>query len=114
MYGRLAYHANQAANSSSAFSSPMQEMVTEWAWGNLCNRPGLTRKESTLLDIGLLMALNRTPELAVHIRGAMNNGLSELEIREATLHSTIFCGAPAGIEATRAAETVLQEMAEKG
>ncbi|KAH8425852.1 uncharacterized protein LDX57_003596 [Aspergillus melleus] len=102
------------ANNASAFSSPMQEMVTEWAWGNIWNRPGLDRKQRSLMNIGLLMALNRTPELAMHIRGAINNGLSEVEIREAILHSTVYCGAPAGMEATRTAERVLQEMAEKG
>lgn len=107
-------HVDRAlANNSSAFSSPMQEMVTEWAWGNVWNRPGLSRKQRSLLNIGLLMALNRTPELAMHIRGAVNNGLSEVEIREAIMHSTVYCGAPAGMEATRTAERVLQEMAEK-
>ncbi|KAK1150209.1 hypothetical protein N8T08_000111 [Aspergillus melleus] len=108
-------HVDRAlANNASAFSSPMQEIVTEWAWGNIWNRPGLDRKQRSLMNIGLLMALNRTPELAMHIRGAINNGLSEVEIREAILHSTVYCGAPAGMEATRTAERVLQEMAEKG
>ena len=108
-------HVDRAlTNNASAFSSPMQEMVTEWAWGNIWNRPGLDRKQRSLMNIGLLMALNRTPELAMHIRGAINNGLSEVEIREAILHSTVYCGAPAGMEATRTAERVLQEMAEKG
>ncbi|KAL4893931.1 AhpD-like protein [Aspergillus ambiguus] len=102
-----------AANSN-AFSRPMQEVVTEWAWGNVWNREGLNRQQRSLLNIGLLTALNRTPELAVHVRGAINNGLSELEIREAIIHSTVYCGAPAGMEATRTAEKVLREMEENG
>lgn len=60
------------------------------------------------------MALNRAPELAVHIRGARNNGLSELEIREAILHATTYIGVPAGVDAFKIAEKVMNEMAEKG
>ncbi|KAG2415533.1 hypothetical protein HFD88_006724 [Aspergillus terreus] len=108
-------HVDRSLSSNSnAFSRPMQDLVTEWAWGNVWNREGLSRQQRSLLNIGLLTALNRTPELAVHIRGAINNGLSELEIREAIIHSTVYCGAPAGMEATRTAERVLREMEEKG
>jgi 4-carboxymuconolactone decarboxylase len=88
------------ANGSTEFSKPGQELVTE-------------KKQRSLLNIGMLVALNRGPELAAHIRGARNNGLSELEIREAILHCTIYCGVPAGVDAMRVAEKVLDEMAEK-
>ncbi|KAJ5732163.1 Carboxymuconolactone decarboxylase [Penicillium malachiteum] len=101
-------------NGSTEFSRPAQELITEWAWGNIWTRPGLERRDRSLLNIGMLMALNRAPELAVHIRGARNNGLSELEIREAILHATVYCGAPAGVDAMKVAEQVLNEMAEKG
>jgi 4-carboxymuconolactone decarboxylase len=67
-----------------------------------------------LSSTGMLMALNRAPELAVHVRGARNNGLSELEIREAILHATTYCGVPAGVDAMKTAEKVLNEMAERG
>ncbi|EAW07812.1 putative 4-carboxymuconolactone decarboxylase [Aspergillus clavatus NRRL 1] len=107
-------HVARSISNASEFSRPMQEVVTEWAWGNIWNRPGLDRKQRSLLNIGMLMALNRTPELAVHVRGAVNNGLSEVEIREAIIHATVYCGAPAGMEAMRTAERVLNEMAEKG
>lgn len=99
---------------SSEFSRPGQELITEWAWGNIWTRPGLERRDRSLLNIGMLMALNRAPELAVHIRGARNNGLSELEIREAILHATVYCGAPAGVDAMKVAERTLNEMAERG
>ena len=66
------------------------------------------------INIGMLMALNRAPELAVHIRGARNNGLSELEIREAIIHATTYCGVPAGVDAMKTAERVLNDMAAKG
>jgi 4-carboxymuconolactone decarboxylase len=62
----------------------------------------------------MLMALNRGPELAIHVRGAIRNGLTEVEIREAILHATTYCGVPAGVDAMKTAERVLNEMAEKG
>ena len=102
------------ANGSTEFSRPGQELVTEWCWGYAWTGPGLEKKQRSLLNIGMLMALNRTPELAVHIRGARNNGLTELEIREAILHCTTYCGVPAGVEAMKTAEKVLDDMAEKG
>ncbi|KAB5533516.1 4-carboxymuconolactone decarboxylase-like protein [Coniochaeta sp. 2T2.1] len=102
------------ANGSSEFSHPGQELVTEWCWGYAWTRPGLEKKQRSLLNIGMLMALNRAPELAVHVRGARNNGLTELEIREAILHCTTYCGVPAGVDAMKVAERVLNEMAEKG
>ncbi|KAJ5172847.1 hypothetical protein N7492_005440 [Penicillium capsulatum] len=101
-------------NGSTEFSRPTQELITEWCWGNIWTRPGLERRDRSLLNIGMLMALNRGPELAIHIRGACNNGLSELEIREAILHATTYCGAPAGVDAMKIAERTLDEMAESG
>ena len=109
-----AYVDRALANGATEFSKPGQELVTEWCWGYAWTRPGLEKKQRSLLNIGMLMALNRGPELAVHIRGARNNGLSELEIREAILHCTTYCGVPAGIDAMKTAEKVLNEMAEKG
>ncbi|KAJ9226947.1 hypothetical protein DTO027B5_2163 [Paecilomyces variotii] len=102
------------ANGSTEFWRPGQELVTEWCWGNIWTRPGLDRKQRSLLNIGMLMALNRSPELGIHIRGAINNGLTEVEIREAILHATVYCGAPAGVDAMKVAEKVLNEMEEKG
>lgn len=102
------------ANGSTEFSRPGQELVTEWCWGYAWTRPGLARRDRSLLNIGMLMALNRGPELAVHVRGARRNGLSETEIREAILHATTYCGVPAGVDAMKIAERVLNEMAESG
>ncbi|GAD96611.1 hypothetical protein CIMG_02427 [Paecilomyces variotii No. 5] len=102
------------ANGSTEFSRPGQELITEWAWGNIWTRPGLDRKQRSLMNIGMLMALNRSPELGIHIRGAINNGLTEVEIREAILHATVYCGAPAGVDAMKVAESILNEMEEKG
>ena len=102
------------AGGATEFSRPGQELVTEMCWGYAWTRPGLERKQRSLMNIGILMALNRAPELGVHVRGARNNGCSELEIREAILHATTYCGVPAGVDAFKVAERVLDEMAEKG
>jgi 4-carboxymuconolactone decarboxylase len=101
-------------NGSTEFSRAGQELVTEFCWGYAWTRPGLTKQQRSLINIGMLMALNRAPELAVHVRGARNNGLSELEIREAIIHATTYCGVPAGVDAMKTAEKVLNDMAEKG
>src|SRR3569833_4449385 len=71
------------ATGSTEFSKPGQDLDTEWCWGYVWGRPGLEKKQRSLLTLGMLMALNRGPELAAHVRGARTHGLSELEIREA-------------------------------
>jgi 4-carboxymuconolactone decarboxylase len=103
------------AGGSSEFSRPMQELVTEACWGSVWSRPGLERKQRSLLNIAMLCALNRGPELAAHVRGAINNGASEVEVRETILQAAIYCGMPAGIEGFKIAEKVMVEIkAEKG
>ncbi|RSL57616.1 hypothetical protein CEP54_008222 [Fusarium duplospermum] len=100
-------------NGKSEFAYPGQQLVTEW-WGNIWSRPGLERKQRSLLNIGMLIALKSWPELGVHVRGALNNGLTEVEIREAILHATIYCGVPAGVEAFKVAQKTINDMVEKG
>ncbi|KAL4914153.1 AhpD-like protein [Aspergillus aurantiobrunneus] len=107
-------HVDRALSSTNAFTAPMQEMITEWAWGNVWNRPGLDRKQRSLMNLGMLIALDRQAELGMHVRGAVRNGLSELEIREAVIHATVYCGAPAGMEGMRTVERVLAEMERDG
>lgn len=97
-------------NGSSEFARPMQELVTEACWGSVWSRPGLERKTRSMLNIAMLCALNRGPELAVHVRGALNNGASEVEIREVLLQVSIYCGMPAGLEGFKIAEKVIQEV----
>lgn len=78
------------ANGSSDFARPMQEYATEAGWGWVWSRPGLERKTRSLLNLAMLCALNRGPELAVHTRGALNNGASEVEIRETILQAACY------------------------
>ncbi|RFU27070.1 hypothetical protein B7463_g9273, partial [Scytalidium lignicola] len=87
-----AYVDKALAGGSSEFAQPMQQLVTEFCWGSVWTRPGLERKQRSLINIGMLCALNRGPELGNHIRGAIRNGLTELEVREAILQVSVYCG----------------------
>ncbi|KAG6188380.1 hypothetical protein E4U36_006879 [Claviceps purpurea] len=109
-----AYVSRALQGGQSEFAYPQQQLITEWVWGNIWSRPGLDRKQRSLLNIGIMVGLKSWPELGIHIRGAIRNGLTELELREALLQSTVYCGAPAGLEAFQVAEGILNDMVEKG
>ncbi|EFQ30675.1 carboxymuconolactone decarboxylase [Colletotrichum graminicola] len=109
-----AYVETAMRNGSSEFAYSQQELITEWAWGNIWSRPGLERRQRSLLNIGMLIALKSWAEFGTHIRGAIRNGLTELEIREAILQATVYCGAPAGVQAMKVADCVLEDMISKG
>ena len=102
------------ANGSSDFARPMQELVTEACWGSVWTRPGLEKKQRSLLNIAMLCALNRSTELGIHVRGAINNGATEVEFRETLLQAAIYCGMPAGIEGFKIAEKVITDMKNEG
>ncbi|PWY99279.1 CMD-domain-containing protein [Testicularia cyperi] len=91
------------------FSMPMQEIATSFAWGSIWTRPGLARRDRSILNIGMLAALNRNTELGTHIRGALNNGLSVEEIQECLLQVSAYVGMPAGMESFRVAEAAILE-----
>lgn len=93
-----------------AFSLPMQELSTEYCWGHVWSRPGLSRRDRSLLNIGMISALNRPHELKLHIKAALTNGLSRDEIREALLQVAVYCGVPAGIDSTRIAREAFAEV----
>jgi 4-carboxymuconolactone decarboxylase len=84
--------------------------VTEYCWGAVWSREGIDRKTRSLLNIGMLTALNRSHELAVHVRGAVNNGCTSVEIREVLLQAAVYCGLPAALDAFRVAEKALDEV----
>ena len=102
-----AEHVQRSLESASAFARPMQELVTEYCWGAVWARPGLERRTRSLVNLGMLTALNRPHELGVHVRGALTNGVTPEEIREVLLQAAIYCGVPAGMEAFRIAEEAL-------
>jgi 4-carboxymuconolactone decarboxylase len=92
------------------FSRPMQNLSTEYCWGYVWTRPGLTLQQRSLLNIGMISALNRPHELKLHIKAALNNGLTRDQIREALLQVAIYCGVPAGIDSTRIAREAFAEL----
>lgn len=92
------------------FSRPMQELVTSYCWGEIWNRPGLDHRSRSILNLGILTALNRHHEFKTHVKGALNNGLTREEIREVILHAAIYCGVPAGVESTRLAREAFAEI----
>lgn len=102
-----ASHVKRSLDQASDFSRPLQELVTEYAWGEIWGRPGLDTKTRSMLNLAMLTALNRSQELAGHVRGALNNGVSEQEIQEVLLQTMIYCGAPAALEAFRTADEVI-------
>jgi 4-carboxymuconolactone decarboxylase len=103
-------HVARAMDGASMFSRPMQELVIEYCWGTIWSRPGLARRERSLINLAMITALNRPHELAVHVRGAITNGCTVAEIQEVLLQASIYCGVPAGLDAFRIAETVLREI----
>ena len=92
------------------FSRPIQELSTEYCWGAIWSRPGLSRRERSLLNIGMISALNRPHELKLHIKAALTNGLTRDEIREAMLQIAVYCGMPAGLDSTRIAREAFAEI----
>jgi 4-carboxymuconolactone decarboxylase len=105
-----AEHVAKSLDAASEFSRPLQELVTEYCWGVVWSRPGLDFRTRSLLNLGLLAAMNRQAELASHVRGAINNGCTVEEVREVLIHAAVYCGVPAALEATRTAEAVLQSL----
>jgi 4-carboxymuconolactone decarboxylase len=103
-------HVDRSLEAASPFSRPMQELATEYAWGAVWARPALDRRTRSLLTLAMLTALGRRHELEVHVRGAITNGVTVAEIQEALLQGAVYCGAPAGMEAFRAAEGVLEQL----
>lgn len=105
-----ASHVERSLGQVSEFSRPIQELVTEYCWGAIWNRDGLDRRSRSMINLAMLTALNRSHELEVHVRGAINNGLSQREIQEVLMQTAIYVGVPAALESFRVAEKVLTEM----
>jgi 4-carboxymuconolactone decarboxylase len=100
-------YVNQALANADELSMPLQQLVTEYCWGTIWAREGLPRKTRSLINLGMIAALNRPHELKLHVRGALNNGCSKEEIVEAILQIAIYCGVPAAIDAMRITREVL-------
>jgi 4-carboxymuconolactone decarboxylase len=103
-------YVDRSLAEADAFSLPMQQLSTEYCWGTIWSRQGLSHRDRSLLNLGMISALNRPHELKLHVKAAMRNGLSREEISEALLQVAIYCGVPAGIDSTRIAREALAEM----
>lgn len=106
-------YVDAAIKNADEFSLDMQELVTQYCWGDVWNRPGLDRRTRSFLNLAMITALNRPHELKLHVRGALNNGLTKNEIKEVFLQTAIYCGVPAAIDAFRSAKEVFKEMETK-
>lgn len=93
-----------------AFNKDFQELLTEFCWGAGWGREGLSRRDRSLLNLGMLSALNRPDEFALHVRAAIGNGVTRDELKDALIQVGIYCGVPAGVEAFRIATRVLREL----
>lgn len=102
-------HVDRSMNTADDFNRDLQHYITEAAWGMIWTRPGLDRRSRSILNLGMLTALNRPHELKIHINGALNNGLTKDEIKEILMQTAVYCGAPAAIDAFRTAREVFQE-----
>jgi|SRR5690242_1504092 4-carboxymuconolactone decarboxylase len=103
-------HVNRALHNRNDFNAPFQDLLTRYAWGEIWTRQGLPRHTRSLLTVALLVALNRTDELRMHIRSAFNNGVTREQIQEVLLQCAIYCGIPAANSAFHSAEQVFAEM----
>ena len=104
-------YVNDSMAQADDFTAPLQEYLTEHAWGAVWVREGLSLKTRSMLNLAILTASNRPNELRLHIRGALNNGVTKEEIREIFLHCGAFCGAPAALDSFKVAKQVFAEIA---
>ncbi|MBC7603355.1 MAG: carboxymuconolactone decarboxylase family protein [Ramlibacter sp.] len=102
-------YVDAALKNVSDFTAPMQELVTRHAWGNTWQRDGIDLKTRSIVTVSMLVALGKMHELKIHVRGALNNGVTKEELQEIFLHATVYCGFPAAIDAMRNAAEVVNE-----
>jgi 4-carboxymuconolactone decarboxylase len=102
-------HVDRAVASTTEFTADFQDFITRYAWGELWNRPGLSRPERSMITLGMLAALGRDEELALHIRAGIRNGLTQADIREVLLQVAVYAGVPAANRAFAIAAQTLQK-----
>ncbi len=101
-------HVDRAESNKNAFTQDFQDLITRYAWGEVWQREGLDRRTRSFITLAMLIALNRGEEFQLHVRGALNNGLTREEIREVLLHAGIYCGVPASNAAFKLAQQVFE------
>jgi 4-carboxymuconolactone decarboxylase len=109
-----ASYVDQSVARTTEFNADFQDLITRYAWGDIWTRPGLPRHTRSLLTIAMMIALNRSDELRLHLRAARNNGVTRDQIKEVLLQSAIYCGVPAANAAFHLAQAVFNEQDEPG
>lgn len=103
-------HVERSLARRTTFTEEYQDLITRYAWGEIWTRPGLARRERSLVTLAMMVALNRTEEFKLHVRAAFNNGLTREDIKEVLLQTAIYCGVPAANSAFHMAEEVFAAM----
>lgn len=106
-------HVDRAIASTTDFNRDFQDFITRNAWGEIWTRPGLPRHTRSLLTLAMMVALNRGEEFRLHVRGAINNGVTRDQIKEVLLQSAVYCGVPAANSAFQSAAEVFDELDKK-
>jgi 4-carboxymuconolactone decarboxylase len=104
-----AAHVEKSWAAADDFNKPMQQLVTEYCWGEIWGDETIPFKTRSMLNLGILTAMSQHHELAVHVKGALNNGVSKEEIRAVLMQAAIYCGVPLGLAAFRVASEVIRE-----
>ncbi|MFY0681447.1 MAG: carboxymuconolactone decarboxylase family protein [Thalassovita sp.] len=102
-------HVERSLAASDEFSRPMQELVTEFCWGAVWARPGLSPRDRSLINLSMIAALGRNKELALHTKGALRNGVTTEEIQEVLLQIAVYCGFPAGLDSMSTVKAAIAE-----
>ncbi len=102
-------HVDRSEANATPVTADFQDFITRYAWGETWNRPGLSRAERSIVTLAVLVALRQEHELALHLRGALNNGLTPQQITEVLLHTAVYAGVPAANSAFAVAARVLAE-----
>ena len=102
-------YVDAALNNATPFNQPLQELLNEFCWGGAWGSEGLTRKERSMINLAMLTALGRTHEVETHVRGALNNGLTQEQIAAVLLQTAVYCGVPAAVDSFRAATKVIAD-----
>jgi 4-carboxymuconolactone decarboxylase len=103
-------HVERSIRNAGAFGAPFQDIATEFAWGSVWTRPGLSLRERSLITLAQWIALNRPNEIRIHLRGALRNGVTRTELQELCLHSFCYCGGPASLDAFHVIQAALPEI----
>lgn len=104
-----AEHVEKVMETAGAFDQDIQRLATEYAWGEVWTRTALTDRERSLINLGMIAALNRQTELKGHVKGALRNGVTEEEIRDVMLQIAVYCGMPTGLDSQRTAKAAIAE-----